>query len=111
VLKAAQKYQAARLAAVAQCQQQLAVGKTLSVADPADCPSEAAAAKKIAKAAGAARKAIAGGKARCTDAEVAMIGACAETVDGLIAPDAATGCLRTAGDGGVDAALRALFPR
>jgi cysteine-rich repeat protein len=112
VLKAAQKYQATRLAAVAQCQQQLAAGKTLSVADPGDCPSETAAAKKIAKAAAAARKAIgAGAKPKCSDGEVAMIGACADTVDALIAPDAATGCLRTAGDGGVEATLRALFPK
>jgi cysteine-rich repeat protein len=112
VVKAAQKYQASRLAAVAQCEQQLASAKPLSVTVPADCPSETAAAKKIAKAAAAARKAIAGGaRPKCSDAEVAAIGACAGTVDGLIAPDAASGCLRTAGDGGTDATLSALFPR
>ena len=110
VLKAAQKYQATRLAAVAQCQQQLAGGKALSVTDPAECPSETAAAKKIAKAAAAARKVIAGARPKCTDGQVAMIGACAETVDALIAPDATAGCVRTAGDGATDATLSALFP-
>jgi hypothetical protein len=37
--------------------------------------------------------------------------ACADTVDALIAPDGTTGCLRTAGDGGVDATLSTLFPK
>jgi cysteine-rich repeat protein len=112
IAKALQKYLPARLAAVQQCQLALAAGKTLSVSDPADCASETAAAKKIAKAAVAARKAIAGGaKPKCTDERVATLGACAETVDGLVSQDGATGCLRGAGDGGLEGALGTLFPR
>jgi cysteine-rich repeat protein len=111
VLKAAQKYSAARLAALARCQQQLASGKPLSVTDPADCASETAAAKKLAKAAAAARRTIAAGpKPKCRAAEVALLGACADTVDGLVSPDAATGCLRAEGDAAVDALLEGLFP-
>ena len=112
IAKALQRYLPARLAAVQQCQLALAAGKTLSVSDPADCASETAAAKKIAKAAAAARKALAGGaKPRCTDERVATLGACAETVDGLVSQDGATGCLRGAGDGGLEGALGTLFPR
>jgi len=103
--KAVQKYDSARLAALEQCHLQLASGASLSVSEPADCPSETAAAKKIAKAAAQARKAIAGGKRpKC-------MGACSATVDGVLSGDATTGCLRTATDPGIAATLDELFHR
>jgi cysteine-rich repeat protein len=112
IAKGVQKYHAAFLAAVQQCQLQLASGASLSVSDPADCATETAAAKKIAKAAAQARRAIAGGKrAKCTDALLAEMAACAATVDGIVAPDGATGCLRTASDGGLEATLAEIFRR
>jgi len=107
-----QKYDSARLAALEQCHLQLASGASLSVSEPADCPSETAAAKKIAKAAAQARKAIAGGKRpKCTDAILETMGACSATVDGVLSGDATTGCLRTATDPGIAATLDELFHR
>jgi cysteine-rich repeat protein len=102
ILKAGQKYASARLAALTKCQVAFAAGKPLSVEDPDDCASETAAAKSIARAAAALRNAIAGGaKPKCTDAIVATLGACSDTVDGLVSPDASGGCLRAADDAAV----------
>jgi cysteine-rich repeat protein len=110
--KALQKYLTARLAAVQQCELQLAAGKTLSVSDRADCPTETTAAKKIAKAGTQARKAIAAGaKPKCTDERVATLGACADSVNGLVSADGSAGCLRAAGDGALEEALGTVFPR
>jgi cysteine-rich repeat protein len=112
IAKAFQKVLNARTAAIQQCELGLAAGKPLSVADRADCPTEATAAKKIAKAGAQARRAVAGGaKPRCTDGLLAMLGACADTVDGLVAPDGSAGCLPAAGAGAVEEGLGTLFPR
>ena len=110
IAKGAQKYLATRLAALQSCRLALRAGKTLSVSDPAACATETVAAKKIAKAAAQARKSVAGGaKPKCTDALVAALDTCAETVDGLISADAAAGCLRTTSDAAVDASLAETF--
>jgi cysteine-rich repeat protein len=110
--KSLQKVVTARIGAVQQCELGLAAGKPLSVTDRTACPSEASAAKKIAKAGAKARKAIAGGaKPKCTDGLLAMLGACAETVDGVVSPDGTSGCLLAAGAVSVGEALGTLFPR
>jgi cysteine-rich repeat protein len=106
IAKGGSQYASARLAALLKCRNSLAAGKPLSVADPVACPTETAAAKTIAKAAARARKAIAAGrKPKCSDALVAPLPACADTVDALIAPDAASGCLLSEQDAAVDSAL------
>jgi cysteine-rich repeat protein len=110
LVKATQRYQAARLAALSQCRLALESGATLSVSDPAQCASETAAERKIAKAAARARKTVAGGSPpRCTDALVAMLETCADTVDAVISPDAASGCLRAASDAGVALTVSEMF--
>ena len=110
IAKGAQKYLAARLAALQSCRLALRAGKTLSVSDPAACPTETAAAKKIAKAAAQARKSVAGSaKPKCTDALVAVLDACADTVDALISADATAGCLRASGDAAVAESLAETF--
>jgi cysteine-rich repeat protein len=106
IAKGGSGYATARLAALAKCRNLLAAGKPLSVVDPAQCASETAAAKKIAKAAAQARKALAGGgKPKCTDALVAPLPACGESVDALVAPDAASGCLLSTNAAAVDELL------
>jgi cysteine-rich repeat protein len=103
IARGGSKYAAVRLAAVLKCRDLLAAGKTLSVDDPAQCASETGAAKRIAKAAAQARKAIADGKQpKCTDALVAPLDACAETVDGLIGTGGAPGCLLERHDAAVE---------
>lgn len=49
--------------------------------------------------------------AKCTDGLLAMLGACAETVDGVVSPDGTSGCLPAAGAVSVGEALGTLFPR
>ena len=109
IAKAGQKYASARLAALQKCRLGLAGGKTLSVGAPGECPQETAAAKSIGKAASQARKGIAGNKPKCSDALVAALGACAETVDALISADASGGCLRASHDAAVEAMIEAEF--
>jgi cysteine-rich repeat protein len=106
IAKGGSKYATVRLNALLKCKNLLAAGKTLSVADPAQCESETGAAKAIGKAAASARKGIASGKKpKCTDALVGVLYACAETVDGVIDTAATSGCLRTTHDAAVDELL------
>ena len=106
IVKSGQKYVKAHLAALAKCRLAFAAGKTLSIANPRDCAEETAAASAIAKAGAALRKAVASGnKPKCTDALVAALGACAETVDDLVTSDASAGCLLATHD----AAVRAII--
>jgi cysteine-rich repeat protein len=108
--KAGRLYTAARETAIAKCRLAIVSGKPRSVATPHACATETAAAKGIARAAAQARKIVAGGaKPKCTDALVAGLGLCAETVDALVGPDGATGCLHAELDATVDAELRATF--
>jgi|GEM_PF-3810782 len=110
IAKGGYRIAAARLAALQKCRNALAAGKELSVATAAECASETAAAKRIAKAAGQAREGIAeGNRPKCTDTLVAVLGACADTVDGLIGADAASGCLLGTHDAAVDAMLDAEY--
>jgi hypothetical protein len=92
---------ASSLAALQKCRLALAEGKALSVTEPAECAQEGAAEKTIAKAAAQMRKTIAGKKPKCTDALVAALGTCADTVDELLSADAAIGCLRAEQDAAI----------
>jgi cysteine-rich repeat protein len=104
IVKGGQKYAAARLKAILKCRLAFAAGKPVSITNPRDCAAETAAARSIAKAGAGLRKAIANGnKPKCTDPLVAALGACAETVDGLVTPDGAGGCLRSTHDAAVEA--------
>jgi cysteine-rich repeat protein len=106
IAKGGSKYATARMKALLRCRNLLAAGKSLSVDDPAQCASETAAAKGIAKAAASARKGIASGKKpKCTDAWVGVLGACAETVDGVIDAAATSGCLLATHGDAVDELL------
>lgn len=87
-------------------------GKTLPLANLDDCPSEHKTAEKLAKAAGKMRAAFAAtGKAKCTDGDVAALSACASTVDALLDPSAAAGCLLGTHDAAVAALGDAAFGR
>jgi len=102
IAKAGAKLAVARFLALQKCRNLLASGKSLSVADPADCASETSAARAIAKARATARKTIAEGKpARCSDALVAALATCADTIDGLVSADGTAGCLVSQHDGNV----------
>jgi cysteine-rich repeat protein len=106
ILKAGRKYASARLAALTTCRSAFAAGKALSISNARECATETAAAKRIARAAGALRNAIAGGnRPKCTDALVVALGTCADTVDGLVSPDATGGCLLTEHEAGVGTIL------
>jgi cysteine-rich repeat protein len=110
IAKAGYRLVSGTLAAVQKCRTSLAQGKTLSVSDPAQCASETAAAKSIAKARAQARKYFAEGKKpKCSNGTVALLEACADTVDGLIGTGAGTGCLLTEHDAAVAAALEAEY--
>jgi cysteine-rich repeat protein len=110
IAKAGYRLVSGTLAAIQKCRTSLAQGKTLSVADPAQCASETGAAKSIAKARAQARKYIAEGKKpKCSNGTVALLEACADTVDGLIGTGAETGCLLTEHDAAVATALDAEF--
>jgi cysteine-rich repeat protein len=110
IAKAGLRLVSGTLAAIQKCRTALAQGKILSVSDPALCATETAAAKTIAKARAQARKYIAGGKKpKCTNATVALLDACGETVDELIGIDAQTGCLLTEHDAAVATALDAEY--
>jgi cysteine-rich repeat protein len=106
IAKGSSKYVTVRLNALLKCKNLLAAGKTLSVADPAQCESETGAAKAIGKAAAALRKGLASGKQpKCTDALVGVLYACAETVDGMIDGAGTSGCLLTTHAAAVDELL------
>jgi cysteine-rich repeat protein len=106
IAKGGAKYAAVRMNALLKCKNLLAAGKTLSVADPAECATETGAAKSIGKGAAYARKGIASGKKpKCTDALVGVLYACAETVDGLVDAAATSGCLLSTHDAAVDELL------
>lgn len=60
------------------------------LAGPDDCALERRSAPKLVRAGTNLRNAIAG---RCSDADIAVLGACADTVSGLVGPSGATGCL------------------
>jgi cysteine-rich repeat protein len=106
IAKGGSRYAAARLAALLKCRNLLAAGRRLSVSDPGACPSETAAARSIAKAAAQTRKTIAAARQpKCTDALVAPLPTCGDTVDALVAADAASGCLLAEQDAQVDESL------
>jgi cysteine-rich repeat protein/parallel beta-helix repeat protein len=112
IAKVGRKYFETRLQALQDCRNKLNQGRSLSFAngtsltDPADCAAEGRGAAKIAAAAGKARDGIAkAGRPKCTNTIVARLGACAATVDALVAPGGAGGCLLTAADGAVNAIL------
>jgi cysteine-rich repeat protein len=110
IAKAGYRLVSGTLAAIQKCRTSLASGKALSVSDPAQCATETAAAKSIAKARAQARKYIAEGKKpKCTNGAVALLSACADTVDGLIGTGAETGCLLTEHDAAVATALDAEY--
>jgi cysteine-rich repeat protein len=110
IAKAGYRLVSGTLAAIQKCRTSLAQGKTLSVDDAAECASETSAAKSIAKAREQARKYIAEGKKpKCTNAMVALLDACADTVDDLIGTGAETGCLLTEHDAAVATALDAEY--
>lgn len=112
IAKVGRKYFETRLQALQDCRNKLNQGRSLAFAngsaltDPADCAAEGRGALKIASAAAKARDGIArAGRPKCTDVIVARLGACAVTVDALVAPGGAGGCLLAAADNAVDAIL------
>lgn len=114
IRKAAADYAKGRRKALVACREQLNAGAMLVAADdparpiddPARCAGESGAAAAIARAAARLREGVAkAGAPRCTDAMLAVIGACAGTVDGLVSGDGRSGCLVSSHDGAVDAML------
>jgi cysteine-rich repeat protein len=110
ISRAGSRLAVARYTALQKCRNALAAGKSLSVIDPAQCASETAAARSIAKSRGFARKAIAGGnRPKCTDPLVAALAACADTVDGMVSADGTAGCLVADHDGDVGRLLESEY--
>jgi cysteine-rich repeat protein len=106
--KAGTAYAAARTKALDRCRALWIAGKLPALSAPGECLAEPKAAASVARAAQKARKTLAGGKRpKCSDALLAPLALCADTLDALIAPDAASGCLLTELDAGVDAVLEA----
>jgi cysteine-rich repeat protein len=105
IAKAGAKYAAARIKAIQKCRTLLGKGKPLPIGHPAECVDDPATVTTLFKAGGSMRKAI----AKCTDASVAALGLCADTVDALIAPAGNSGCLLTTHDAATDEALRAEY--
>jgi len=110
IAKAGKKYFEARLKVLQACRNNLNKGRAVflangtPLADPADCGLEARGQGKVAGAAAKARDIVAkSGRPKCTDAIVAQLGACAATVDDLVAADAAGGCILAAADNATDA--------
>jgi len=69
---------------------------TLPGLDPADCPTSPATTDALAATRRVARAMLA---RACTDADTQELTACADTVDGLVAPAADAGCLLSTHDG------------
>ena len=98
IAKVGGKYLATRHAALARCYAALLGGKeifedsakTIPVKAGPRCPDEVKTAAKIAKARQALRNGI---EKKCTDAILARLFACAETVDGLANAAGTSGCL------------------
>ena len=114
IRKAAADHAKQRRKALARCRDQLNRGAVLvdagsppmALSNPSQCADESGAATAIARAAGKLRSAVAGGATpRCHDALLPVIGACAATVDGLVAPDGRSGCLVASNDGAIDSMI------
>jgi hypothetical protein len=113
IAKAGQKYASDRHKALSKCRDGLSQGKALfqdkAKTTPLEgshqCTSEYRTAAKLDKAGLKARKQI----EKCTDALVALLGACASTVDGLVNADATSGCLLTSHKAAVDDLLEAEY--
>ena len=98
IAKVGGKYLATRHAALAQCYGALLGGKeifedgakTIPVKAAPHCPDELKTAAKVAKARQALRSGL---EKKCTDAILARLFACAETVDGLANAAGTSGCL------------------
>jgi hypothetical protein len=96
--KAGGKYLAARHSALTRCYATLLAGKplfedpghTVPITDPADCADELKTDAKIDKGRRALRLGI---EKKCSDAILGGLYACAATVDGLVDPTGAGGCL------------------
>lgn len=89
------------LNALRTCKEGINKGKL--VIAPSACLSEAKASAAIAKAGEALRKTVAAdNKPKCDNVAIAALPFCASSVDGLIAPDGQSGCLR---QGALDSAL------
>lgn len=117
--KASRAYHDARVKVLSRCNEALARGKAVYadadkssvVTKPSQCPLEVKAVDKIAKAAALARKTIADpARPACDDDLVARLHLCADTVDGLITPDAADGCQLEAIDADADRLIADLYP-
>jgi len=100
IAKAGRSYFSSHLKALQDCRNKLNKGKTLvlasdpeePIADPNDCAGETRAVSASARAAAKARTTLA---RKCTDTQVDVFAACADSLDGLVAPNLAGGCLLT----------------
>lgn len=96
--KAGGKYFAARHGAIAGCYAALLAGKpifedpghSVPITDPANCTDELKTAAKIDKGRRALRLAV---EKKCSDTILDRLIACSQTVDGLVDPSGASGCL------------------
>lgn len=107
IAKAGAKYAASRMKAIQKCRTLVAQGKPMPVDHPSACATEPATEIAIFKAAGAARKAIAGAsKPKCTDALIGALGLCADTLDAYLSPTGNSGCFLSVHDEATDTMLR-----
>lgn len=111
VASAGRGYARTRLKSLQACRANLDRGKALAfvdatpLVDPADCAGERRAAAGIGAAGAKARDRVAG---RCSDGDLAALGgACATTVDAMVAAGGGSGCLVTGHAGAVAAVLDA----
>ena len=112
--KAGHKYANIRLKTLRTCRDRLNKGvtlfqdqaKTLPLTDRSECPNEFRTAARLAKTGERVRKLVA---AKCTDALVGALATCGETVDEVVSPDGATGCLIETHDAGVATLLTAQY--
>ena len=101
IAEAGWTYVSKRLKAMQSCRNKLNRGISLFSAgpggepltDPAECENEVATSSRIATAGAHMRAAITGRVGRCTDAIVSDLGACADTVDGMVSSAGDGGCL------------------
>jgi cysteine-rich repeat protein len=112
--KGGQKYAQERLRQLQKCRNLLNKGdalfqdedETLAIADRSECPTEFKTADKLAKTRSKVRKLLA---RKCTDALVAALDTCGDTVADLVSPDATSGCLIETHDAGVADLLTAQY--
>jgi cysteine-rich repeat protein len=112
--KAGHKYANIRLKTLRTCRDRLNKGvtlfqdqaKTLPLTDRSECPNEFRTAARLANTGERVRKLVA---AKCTDALVGALATCGETVDEVVSPDGATGCLIETHDAGVATLLTAQY--